>query len=61
MRIAYFVLLVFAIVNFLIVAMSNLTGENIYKKYGKQLLNGFWKFLLVFIAFYVALIISGLN
>ena len=41
--------------------ISGLTGINIYKDYGKQLIKGFFFFLLLLIAFMVAIAISGLN
>ena len=49
------------VANLLIVIMSCLTGINIYKKYGKQLFKGFFKFLLLLIIFLIAIAISGLG
>jgi hypothetical protein len=54
-------LVVLLIANLLIVIMSCLTGINIYKKYGKQLFTGFFKFLLLLTVFLVAIAISGLG
>lgn len=61
MRFIYFLLMVLATVNLLIIITSGLLGENIYKKYGKQILKVFCQFLLLLVAIYVAMAISGLS
>lgn len=61
MRFIYFILLIMIVINLLIIILSNLTGINIYKEYGKQILKAFWQFLLLLIVVYVAIIISGLS
>ena len=61
MRFVYFLLMIMATVNLLILMISGLTGINIYKSYGKQLIKGFCQFILLLIVFMVALAISGLN
>ena len=61
MRFIYFILLILIVINLLIIILSNLTGINIYKEYGKQILKAFWQFLLLLIVIYVAIIISGLS
>lgn len=53
--------MILATANLLIVILSGLTGINIYKKYGKQILKGFLQFLLLLVVFLVAIAISGLN
>lgn len=61
MRFIYFILMILATVNLLIIIISSLLGENIYQKYGKQILKVFCQFLLLLIAIYVAMVISGLS
>lgn len=61
MRFIYFLLMVLATVNLLIIITSGLLGENIYQKYGKQILKVFCQFLLLLVAIYVAMAISGLS
>lgn len=61
MRFIYFILMILATVNLLIIIISGLLGENIYQKYGKQILKVFCQFLLLLIAIYVAMVISGLS
>ncbi len=61
MKIAYFLIFIIAVINLLIVLMSGVLGVNLYKKHGKDILKGFFKFLLVLSIFYIALAISGLT
>lgn len=61
MRFIFLLLTILATANLLILIVSGLTGINIYKKYGKQILKGFLQFLLLLVVFLVAIAISGLN
>ena len=61
MKIAYFLILIITVINLLIVLMSGVLGENLYKKHGKDILKGFFKILLILSIFYIALAISGLT
>lgn len=61
MRFMFFILLILAVCNLLIIILSGLTGINIYEKYGKQILLGILQFLLFLIAVYVAIMIAGLS
>ena len=61
MRFIYFILQIIATLNLLIIILCGLTGINIYKKYGKQILKFFWQFLLIVFAIYFAIAISGLS
>ena len=61
MRFVYFLLTILATANLLIVILSGLTGINIYKKYGKQMLKGLLQFLLLLVVFLIAIAISGLD
>ena len=54
-----FSFLVFA--NLCIVTICYITGENLYAKYGKQMLIVFGSFVLLVAALYVALAFIGLN
>lgn len=54
-----FSFLVFA--NLCIVTICYITGENLYAKYGKQMLIVFGSFVLLVVALYVALAFIGLN
>ena len=58
LRILLFLFLVF---NLILLILSSITGVNIYKKYGKQLLIGISIFAGLIIAFYVALAMLGLG
>lgn len=60
MRIVYFVILILAVVNLGIYSLGLLIGENIYKKYGQNILKCFGQILMFFIAIYIALMIAGL-
>lgn len=61
MRIIFFILYVIAVVNLLIMVISGLTGVNFYKKYGKAIISGFFKFLLILVVMFIAIAISGLS
>lgn len=61
MRFVYFLLMILATTNLLIIIMSGLLGINIYKKYGKEILQGIFQFLLLLVIFLIAVAISGLN
>lgn len=58
LRILLFLFLVF---NLILLILSAVTGVNVYKKYGKQILIGISVFAGVVIAFYVALAMLGLE
>lgn len=49
------------IINAVIVLFSSLTGVDIYKKYGKQLLIGISIFCGIIMAFYIALALLGIS
>ena len=61
MRFVFFIASILATANLLIIIVSSLTGINIYKKYGKQLLKAFLQFLLLLIAFLATAAICGLH
>ena len=54
-------LCLFIIFNLVILILSSLTGVNVYKKYGKQILIGICIFAGMIIAFYVALALLGIT
>lgn len=60
MRIVYFIGLLLIVSNLIIYSIGGLMGVNLYEKYGKQILNGFWKFLLLVLALYVTFLLCGL-
>ncbi len=61
MRFVFVVLAIFIIINWFIVILSGLFQENLYKKYGKQMMAGVFKFLLLLAAIYTALYLIGLS
>ena len=61
MRFIYLLLTGLTTTHLIILIVSGLTGINIYKEYGKQILKGFLQFLLLLVVFLVAIAISGLN
>ena len=61
MRFLYLFVATTATINLLIVLLSVLTDCNLYKMYGKQMLKVFCQFLLILLAFIIALAISGLS
>ena len=48
------------LINLFIITLCLLTGENLYKKYGKQMLMAFGIFVFAVAALYVALALIGL-
>ena len=56
-----FLLTLFMIINLVILMLSHISNINIYQKYGRQILIGIGIFILVVLAFYVALGLIGLN
>lgn len=61
MRFVYFLLMILATGNLLIIILSGLTGINIYKRYGKHIFHGVLQFLLLLVVFLIAIAISGLK
>ena len=61
MRFLYFIVVTLVILNSLILIIGGLIGENIYKKYGKQIVKVLLQFLLLLITIYIAMLISGLS
>lgn len=47
--------------NIILLVLSAITGVNVYKKYGKQILIGVSIFVGVVIAFYIALALLGIG
>ncbi|MBR6301580.1 hypothetical protein IKR55_02470 [bacterium] len=47
--------------NIILLVLSAITGVNVYKKYGKQILIGVSIFIGVVIAFYIALALLGIG
>lgn len=60
-RVLMILLAIIIVINVVILLLSAITGKNIYTAYGKQILKCFSIFLLLVIAFYVALSLLGLN
>lgn len=58
LRILLFLILV---INLLIMICSVLINENIYKKYGMQILKGIGAFILIVLALYTTLILIGVS
>ncbi len=58
LRILLFLFLVF---NLVILILCSLTGVNIYKKYGRQIIIGISVFAALVIAFYLALALLGVE
>ena len=48
-------------VNLCIITIGYMRGENLYQKYGKQILIGFALFIFMVVAFYLAIALIGLN
>ena len=48
-------------VNLCIITIGYIKGENLYQKYGKQILVGFAIFIFMVLAFYLAIALIGLN
>jgi hypothetical protein len=49
------------LVNLFIITLCLITGENLYSKYGKQMLIAFGVFVFLVTAFYVAVALIGLK
>lgn len=49
------------VANLLIMIFSYLIGENIYKKYGKQILKGIGLFIIFVLALYTTLALIGIS
>lgn len=60
-RILMLFLSLIILVNLCIVALCNIMGENLYKKYGKQMLIIFSAFVFIVAALYVVVALIGLN
>ena len=54
-------LCLFIVFNIVILVISAITGQNIYTKYGKQILIGVSIFAGMIIAFYIALALLGIG
>lgn len=61
MRFVWFLTMLLAVANLIIVALSVTTGKNFYQEYGKQMLSALGKFILVLVAVLIAFAISGIN
>ena len=48
------------VINLLIVILSILLNKNIYKEYGKQILKGICRFILIVLAMYMTFALIGL-
>lgn len=59
-RVIYFLLVLFLVINFIILAIGNITGINIYQKYNKNLKIIFWSFIIFLLIFFIACGITGL-
>ena len=60
-RILMLLLALILFVNLCIITACSLTGENLYKKYGKQMLYVFGAFVLMVAALYLAVALIGLK
>ena len=60
-RILILLLSFLVFVNLCIFAIGVIKGENLYKKYGKQILIAFAMFIFMVLAFYLAIALIGLN
>lgn len=56
-----FLLFLILVINLLIIICSFLINENVYKKYGKQILKGVGAFILIVLAFYTTLVLIGIS
>lgn len=61
MRFVFVIIALLIIINWFIIILSGLFQENLYKKYGKQLMAGLFKFLLGLAVIYSALYLIGLS
>ena len=60
-RVLFLLLALLILVNLCIMAASYLTGQNLYQKYGREIIIAFCVFVFVVAALYVALALIGLN
>lgn len=60
-RILMLLLALIILVNLCIITACAITGENLYQKYGKQMLYIFCGFVFVVAALYIALALIGLK
>ncbi len=60
-RILFLLLSLIILVNLCIMAACYITGENLYQKYGKQMLIIFCSFVFAVAVLYVTLALIGLN
>lgn len=60
-RVLMLLLALIILVNLCIITASAVTGENLYKKYGKQMLYVFGGFVFLVTALYIALALIGLE
>ena len=60
-RILFLLLSLIVLVNLCIITLCYITGQNLYQKYGKQMLIIFGSFVFVVAAGYVILALVGLN
>lgn len=60
-RILFLLLSLIVLVNLCIITSCYITGQNLYQKYGKQMLIIFGSFVFVVAAGYVILALVGLN
>lgn len=59
-RIIFLILAFVLVVNLVLLGVGTITGVNLYKTYGKQILNFFMYFGLIIIAIYVIFAFMGL-
>ena len=60
-RILFLLLSLCILVNLCIITLCYITGQNLYQKYGKQMLIMFGTFVFVVAAGYIILALIGLN
>ena len=60
-RVLMLLLALIILVNLCIITACTITGENLYQKYGKQMLYIFGGFVFVVAALYIALALIGLK
>ncbi len=60
-RVLFLFLSLVVLVNLCILTLCYITGENLYQKYGKQMLIVFGIFIFVVAALYIALALLALN
>ena len=61
LRILFLILGIVIAVNIVLSSVGLIMGVNLYKRYGKQILNFFLGFVIFIIAIYVVLAILGLS